>query len=381
MTIEERLMETNYKGPGFDQIRLAAATVVLLYHSRGVEYADLQRDPLFNYSGGFVQFGLLAVLVFFSISGFLVTPGLARSGNVIEYMVHRAIRIFPALFVVVLGSMLILGPVLTALSLSSYFSDSNFYLYGKNILTLSVRYLPGIFAKDGQPIIINGALWTLHFEVLSYLALALASMLVGLGRRRVWLAVYLASYTTYVAISLVPAAVALLPDRFVTFVGLFVYFAGGATLYLFRDGIPFSKMFAFGALAMMTMALPFGLGGIFMPVCLPYFIIFAGLSALPGQSLFKRDLSYGVYLIHSPILIVLMLLFPGVRTWWVGAGIVLIITLFLAYLSWTFVEAPMLKQKRDLSNLINDKIAALRARWNTRDQVNTAIIRQSRDGR
>ena len=381
VTIEERLVATNYRGPGFDQIRLFAAIVVLLYHSRSVEYADLQADPLFNYSGGFVQFGLLAVLVFFAISGFLVTPGLARSGNVIEYMVHRALRIFPALFVVVVGSMLILGPLLTVLSLASYFSDPNFYLYGKNILTLSVRYLPGVLAKDGQPIIVNGALWTLHFEVLSYLALALVSMLVGLGRRGVWLAVYLASYAAYVAISLIPAVVALLPDRFVTFVGLFVYFAGGATVYLFRDWIPFSKMLALGALAAVIVALPAGVGGVFMPVCLPYLIIFVGLSTLPGSSLFKRDLSYGVYLIHAPILVVLMSLFPGVQTWWVGAGIVLIITLFLAYLSWTFVEAPTLKQKRHLSKLINDKIAALRPRWSMRDPVHIEVVRQSRDGR
>lgn len=93
-TLGERLAAIGFVGPGFDQIRLVAATVVLLHHSRGIEY-DVRADPLYAYSHGFVHFGILAVLVFFAISGFLVTPGLARSGNIVDYATNRALRIFP----------------------------------------------------------------------------------------------------------------------------------------------------------------------------------------------------------------------------------------------------------------------------------------------
>ncbi len=48
MTLRERLVATSFRGPGFDHIRLAAAVVVLLHHSRGVEYADIRVDPLYR---------------------------------------------------------------------------------------------------------------------------------------------------------------------------------------------------------------------------------------------------------------------------------------------------------------------------------------------
>jgi len=370
VTFEERLVATSFRGPGFDQIRLVAATVVLLHHaSPAGAFEGEYPDPLFKYSGGFMQFGLLAVLVFFAISGFLVTPGLVRSGKVIEYSVHRILRIFPALCIVVLVSMLVLGPALTTFSLASYFSDPVLYLYAKNAVTLAVRYLPGVVSEDNQPLLVNGSLWTLHFEVLSYGALALMSILHLLRRRIVFLISCTVFYAIYVVMNLEPTTVSLLPDRLVTFVDLFVYFAAGAALYIFRDRIPFSMALAFGALATVLIALPYGLGAVTMPFCLPYIVIVCGLSFLPGQSLVKRDLSYGVYLIHAPLLVALGVLFPGVRTWWVGAVIVFATALFLSYLSWTFVEGPILRQKKDVSNWINGRIDALWATWNKRERA------------
>ena len=362
LCLEERLVATSFKGPSFDQIRLAAATVVLLYHSRGVSVSDIRVDPLFLYSGGYVQFGLLAVLVFFSISGFLVTPGLVRSGKIIEYMVNRALRVFPALIVVVIGSMLMLGPALTTFSLASYFSDPRLYLYAKNITTWTYNYLPGVFRGD-QLIIVNGALWTLHYEVLSYAALALMSLVGVLRWRKAFLVLFLATYSIYVVVNFRPTMEAILTDRFVTFISLFVYFAAGAILYIFRDRIPFSMAFTFGAFAIMLVALPYGLGPIFMPLCLPYITIFCGLSVLPGRSLIKRDLSYGVYLIHAPILVAFIVVFPGVKLWWFAAAIVFCVTVVLSYLSSTLVEQPALRQKKIVSDWIRRRIETLRPIW------------------
>ena len=175
--LQDRLLAISFRGPGFNQIRLAAATVVLLHHSRSIEHPDIKIDPLFYYSGGYVHFGLLAVLIFFAISGFLVTPSLVRSGNVVEYLVHRALRIFPALFVIVAASMLVLGPLLTTLSERAYFSDPRLYLYAKNVLTSAYHNLPGVELIDGRPAVINGSLWTLRYEILSYAVLALTSAL------------------------------------------------------------------------------------------------------------------------------------------------------------------------------------------------------------
>jgi peptidoglycan/LPS O-acetylase OafA/YrhL len=372
VTIEKRLAANGYRGQGFDLVRLAAATTVLFYHSRDIEPGDIRMDPLFKFSGGFIQFGLLAVIVFFSISGFLVTPGLVRSGNVVTYLAHRALRIFPALFVVVFVSIVALGPVLTTFTLASYFSDPHTYLYAKNAVTLSIRYLPGVVTPDGQPIIVNGALWTLYFEVLSYLTLATMALL-HLLRRSAFLAMYLVSYAIYVLVALEPGSAAWLPDRLVTFDGLFVYFAAGSALYIFRDRIPFSTALAFGAFVITASTLPYGWGPILLPIALPYIAIVCGLSVLPGASLIKRDLSYGIYLMHAPILVALVVLCPAVKTWWVGAMIAFPISIVLSYLSWTFIEEPMLRQKKTLPNWISGRIDTFRVALARRRIAPTAI--------
>jgi peptidoglycan/LPS O-acetylase OafA/YrhL len=363
MTLHERLVAISFRGPGFDQIRIVAATVVLLHHSHGIESGNLRVDPLLDYSGGYIHFGFLAVAVFFAISGFLVTPSLLRSENVIDFASHRILRIFPALIVVVIASMVVLGPILTSVSPAVYFFDPNFYRYAKNILTLTYDYLPGVINNDGQPIIINGALWTLHFEVLSYAALALASMLGLLRRRSLFLILVLISYVINFAMSVDPTLAAVLPHRFLTFIKLFVYFGAGATLFIFADRVPFSMPLAIGALVLSIVALPFGLGAIVMPLCVPYIVIFCGLSALSGQRLLKHDLSYGVYLIHAPVLVAFTLLFPNLRIWWLVAMIVFVITLVLSYLSWTCVERPALGQKKDVSSWLNSRFDAWCHPW------------------
>jgi peptidoglycan/LPS O-acetylase OafA/YrhL len=350
VTFQGRLVSISFRGPGFDQIRLIAATIVVLHHCRGLQYPNIQNDPLLQYSSGYMDFGRFAVVIFFAISGFLVTPSLVRDANVVNYAVHRAVRIFPGLIVNVLLTMLLLGPFLTTQSLSSYFSDPDLYLYAKNMLTLMVRYLPGVVAHDGGPLIVNGALWTLHFEVLCYVALAVFGAVGLLRSRNLFLVSWFAFYVIYIAINVDPTIEGVLFERFSTFVSLFVFFGSGVLLYLFRERIPFSPILASAVLGLVIAVLPLGGGPVVMPICLPYFMTFCGLSFLPGKVLLRHDISYGVYLIHAPILAAFSLIFPSMHTWWIGAATVFLVTLVLAYFSWIFVEGPALKRKTVLSN-------------------------------
>ena len=352
-TIDDQLVANAFRGPGFDQIRLVAATTVLLHHASDFK-PETPIDPLYTYSGGFLHFGLLAVLVFFAISGFLVTPGLARSGNLISYATNRVLRIFPALTVVVVASMLLLGPMLTTMSLTSYYSDPKLYLYAKNILTLTIDDLPGVFTS-GRPVIVNGALWTIHFEILSYAILGLMSALTLLRRSGV-LIVFLIAYGTYIAINSEPTVLTFLPGRLVTLTSLFVYFAGGCLLYTFRNWIPHSASLAVAAFALLMVGLAFHFGAVFAPICVPYIAIYLGLSFLPGRPLLKRDLSYGIYLIHAPVLVACGMFFPALRPWWLGAALAFVMTLMLSYLSSKFVESPALARKKEVSVWLNDRL-------------------------
>jgi peptidoglycan/LPS O-acetylase OafA/YrhL len=351
-------------------VRLFAAIIVLLHHSRGLQYPDLRDDPLFHYSAGFMDFGRFAVVIFFAISGFLVTPGLIRT-SVVDYAVHRSVRIFPGLVVNVLITIFVLGAILTTHSLVSYFTDPQTYYYVKNISTWTARYLPGVVAGDGNPVIVNGALWTLHFEVLCYVGLGFLGALGLLSRRSVVLTTWCACYAAYIAISLNSDLADALPGRLSIFVSLYVYFGCGVLLFLYRERIPFSPVLVCAALGVLLAMLPLGGGAFVMPICLPYLMVFCGLSSLPAKVPLKHDLSYGVYLIHAPILVAFSLTFPNMHTWPIGAAVVFFITSILAYLSWVFIESPSLKRKKAASNWVHRGIERIMRPFRARTAAHT----------
>lgn len=356
-TLEDRLVAVSGRGPGYNLIRLIAATTVLLHHCRLATHDLL--DPLFVFSHGFLHFGILAVIVFFAISGFLVTPGLQR-GGLVAYGVNRTIRIFPALFTVVLASAFVLGPALTKLSWRRYIADPELYRYLKNALTLTSNYLPGLTGDDGMPIVVNGALWTLHFEVLSYIALAVLSVVGALRSRKAFAVVIAVTYSIYLMIAFAHPFASHLPSRFVTFIGLFVYFAAGSALLIFRDRVPYSAALAVTGMALTIATLPFGLGPVLLPICLPYAVVVLGLGPWLGHVPIKQDVSYGIYLIHTPVLVLLISVLGLPAQWALLAVMTLIATTLLAYLSRVLVEDPTLRYKKSISEWINARLAFMK---------------------
>jgi peptidoglycan/LPS O-acetylase OafA/YrhL len=361
VTLEDRFVAVSGKGPGFDHVRLAAASVVLLHHCWLTEH-DI-RDPLFLYSGGFVHFGIFAVLIFFSLSGFLVVPGLVRTGAVVPYAINRALRIFPALTAVVIATMLLVGPALTSMSWHAYFADREFWLYAKNILTSTYDYLPGVTARGGRPVVVNGALWTLHFEVLAYVALALMSVAGVLARRAAFLAILAVCYSLYLLIAFGHPLVQALPTRFTVFISLFTYFAVGSGFFLLRDRVPFSGVLAGASVAVMLAALPLGLGPVALPICLPYAVIFIGLSSLAEGVPLRRDISYGIYLIHAPVIAMLVALLPQPARWWLLALLAAAASAALAYCCRLLVEEPALRRKKPLSYWVQTRAWPRRQAW------------------
>jgi len=97
----------------FDALRLLFAVVVLFSHS----YALLGKpDELFAMLLGYDTGGGFAVAGFFVISGFLVARS-ALSSGLRRYAAGRVLRIVPALAVVSILCVLVVGPLTTQLSL------------------------------------------------------------------------------------------------------------------------------------------------------------------------------------------------------------------------------------------------------------------------
>ena len=123
------------------------------------------------------------MVIFFAISGFLVSRSWVSDPRVIAFGVKRFLRIMPALVVALLVTALILGPLVTSKGFSEYLQDPFTKVF---ILNNSVMWtfqgLPGVFT-DNPTQLVNLPLWTLAPEVKCYI---LAALLGSLGFYRRW---------------------------------------------------------------------------------------------------------------------------------------------------------------------------------------------------
>jgi peptidoglycan/LPS O-acetylase OafA/YrhL len=164
-------------GNNFDILRLVAALAVIVGHSYAISPQPPHQDPVlrllhFDYSGS------LAVKFFFFLSGLLVANSIRSKPNPFHFLLKRAFRIFPGLLLCLLIAVFVVGPLFTNLSVLDYFSNRATWNYMvQNFFLFEIVWrLPGVF--DSSKYGLNGSLWTLPYEVLCYLYLA---VLFGIG--------------------------------------------------------------------------------------------------------------------------------------------------------------------------------------------------------
>lgn len=305
------------------------------------------------------SFGATGALLpmFFALSGFLVAGSLDRCRTVLAFVGLRIIRIVPALAVETVLSALIVGPLLTSVSLAAYFSDPRFARYFLNIAGDIHFYLPGVF--DGAPgdKAVNGQLWSVPYELLCYIALTGLALL-GVRRWRVLaLAITAGSFAIYPVMQGLRhglAASTYLPSGLI----LVWCFLIGVCFYLYRGSIPWSRTLLLASVAGGAVAL--SMQGWFMylaPVSLTYLTVYLGLTNCERITLVKgADYSYGVYLYHWVIQQSVMDVMP--RHWLVNAVVSLPLTVGFAAASWHLVEGPMLRLRTPLMRMDRQMFSA-----------------------
>lgn len=149
-------------------IRHCAALAVLIGHSYVM--LGIPAPAIFGES-----IHVLAIKVFFIISGYLVCKSWERDKNPLRYLVKRALRIFPGLAMVIVITAIFLGPLVTNLSFHDYFSSPHFKLYFWNIALAPDYRLPGVFSELAPNDSVNGSLWSLPVEFAMYLLIPIFS--------------------------------------------------------------------------------------------------------------------------------------------------------------------------------------------------------------
>jgi peptidoglycan/LPS O-acetylase OafA/YrhL len=337
--------------PGLDGLRAIAVAGVFIYHSR-IDWLP----------GGF-----LGVDLFFVLSGYLITSLLlveweaGRRIDLRHFWLRRARRLLPALFVVVLAT-LILAAIFARQDLAHTRSDafsSLFYYTNWHLIAASHSY----FNLMGNPSLLQH-LWSLAVEEQFYIVwpLLLVPGLVLLGRKRLpyLVAAGIAGSAT-LAWLLGPTD----PSRawygtdtrsFLLLMGIFLALVWPAIERL-RRALPLLELL--GVAAVVTTVLLFLRMEDFSPTlwrggdlaaafC---FAVLVAAVAHPATGLghalgvaplrWVGERSYGIYLWHYPVI---LLMRPGVDIPWTGPGVVVAqaaIVLTAAALSYRFIEQPI----------------------------------------
>ena len=340
---------TEGRDNNFNLIRIIAALAVLVDHSFALAVGTADARPFLKYSSLNISF--LAVDVFFVTSGFLVTASLLKRQNIMEFVLARVLRIYPALlvmqFLVVFG----LGLFFTTAGRTSYLVSSDTLVYwikGSTLVTGLATTLPGVFERNPFKNSVNGSLWTMPYEIGMY------TILVGM-----WAVLYLVPRVRYTAFKVmivgcftVATLLLLFSHMYMIqedkFLRLFVMFFSGAVGFALADCVVLSRVAFWSMIAVVPSLFILGELVFFAAyvLALPYVLLYIAYipSGLVRKYNFLGDYSYGVYIYGWPVQQSIVSLIPGVSVlalMLISAGV----TIVLAGLSWHLIEQRVLQLK------------------------------------
>lgn len=334
----------------FNLLRILAAIGVLISHAYPISLGSGVPEPLSAFLGE-VTLGTVSVMVFFSVSGFFITRSFAGRRSLGSFLQARALRLFPALIVVLMVTVLVSGVWLTTAAPGVFWRAVPDYIL-RNVTLFAPQYdLPDVFVANPYGPAINGSLWTLNYEVLCYLGVVLAGLAGVLTRPWVFAVALLGFAIVYGVNTLHP-----LHPRIDSLLMLGLPFAIGMSFWVWRQAIPLSAPLAVVLLGLAYLTRQTAITEPVLAVALSYAVFVLGYAKIPVLAGYNRlgDYSYGTYVYAFPIQQLLA-----------GAGVVapvsnmaaaLPLTLICAATSWHLIEAPAMRLKVKTARF-EDKVA------------------------
>ena len=387
-------MQQQDRMAGADFLRAAACLLVLIHHL--ILRVDLNKTEGWQPMLTALRFGNFGVAIFFILSGFLLAlpfwrsldPGCAMP-DLRTYVLRRAARIIPGYWVALTAgfilSVTLLGHALTP--------------------ELVMRYISGLFFMNQWqwrtffPVEGNGPLWSISFEVTSYILLPLGFLWLfaipekhrsPLLTRLAWLGIIAATLLAHEAFrTLVPpneidrgwqygmqgGAKEWMPNyNPIGFFAIFALgsFAAGIQILLPRKPRIWFDIIAFACLAAAALHFPLSTGGpweaygrLGIPYAFPLFpvLIAVALVALSRSVLlaalldnafirFTATVSFGIYIWQDIVLTSIQTIAPAVfgigkddplRDWFIGCAFASAIIFLLASLSYFALERQVIR--------------------------------------
>ena len=341
--VEKLSTIVDHRANGLNLVRLVLASSVIFWHAYPLTGRPFPIPRLSQLAGD------IAVDGFFAISGYLLAGSWLHKPLLLSYARNRILRIGPAFWICLVVVGFVVAPVDAALSgrpVAVLFTGPHSALhYVTDNAFLIIHFWDVAGSPDGIPYphVWNGSLWTLRWEALAYIGLAVLGV-VGALRRR-WTVLALLALTWMVVIVL-----GVMGGRhnfyLVTGSRLGLMFLAGAVLSLYGNVIPASRRLA--AAACVTIALSTFLpdyrmvGGPFLALVVIYC---GGAIKRPVLQLHDRDISYGIYIYGFPVQQVLVLAGIGHLPAPVFGLVAWVSTVPIAVGSWVWIERPCLRLK------------------------------------
>lgn len=351
---------------GFGLLRLVLASSVILQHSLALTG---HIDDTFIGWWHPASIGDLAVSGFFAVSGYLLFAS-ARRHPTRQYLSLRFHRLFPGYWASLIAVAFVAAPLAAALGAGTYRllgtnSAVSFVLLNSSLVVLQ-HGIGSLLASNPWPDALNGSLWSLAPEFCCYLILLVTVLLARRSRIKVetWLG------TVLVGCFLVMTASRLLPhtgigDALGLLAGLgLAFFTGSFVQHRGWLAAP-SRGAVLLALGVLAVVVAIGLWAPFGPVVLAFALVAIGRRLTTGWASrvdARRDLSYGVYLYHFPVIQLLVaagvvpLTVTGALT--IVAPITFVLVLPLAAASWYAVEKPAQERARRIRRAAAARSAA-----------------------
>lgn len=336
-----------FRKNNFDFLRLIFASCVLVTHSYPLS-GIYECDVLCQISHGQIGFSYLGVRGFFVISGYLIFQSMKRSHNIIDFFWKRLLRLFPALIVVLLLTV-ILTPFVYNSNVPFFYNKSLLTYLPNNLLLYRNQYIiDGVFENNPYKSIINGSLWTIPYEFTLYIFI---STLIIFRNKKIIYQIVLLFLFLLLVIGNIFFFEQFKQNGFILgleyLLDLGVYFVAGSLLAaLDIDKIKWKMELLFLFFIIVISSIYFDFYTYTRYISLPILFILLGLNPVRFIESIGRnigDLSYGIYIYGFPVQQTLMHFFKFNNLELMTYS--LIITYILAYFSWHHIEKKALKLK------------------------------------
>jgi peptidoglycan/LPS O-acetylase OafA/YrhL len=324
---------------GFDGLRLLAAISVIFSHAFLIATGSEESEPVVRLLGPGNILGLYGVFTFFIISGFLLARSLASNAGAIAFTVSRVLRIFPGYVCAVLLVGLVIGPLFTSLPVGQYFSSPEVRNFVRDALnSLGDAYLPGVFASDsGAAGIVNGSLWSLRYEALSYVFLLFLWISLRSIVRVTWVITVIAVLTW-----VWPAFAGTMPGLTYTL----PYFAAGVLMQWVYERYHTKPTVALACVGLLALSALIGIQIYAFALFGAYLIVFAAERPNIGSRFAEKfgDCSYGLYLYGWPTEQMIRQV-TGTHNPWLLFLLAVPMTFVFALLSCHIIERPAMRMR------------------------------------